>query len=306
MKIGYYPGCSLKGSAREYGESLLAVSRAMGIELEEVADWNCCGSTAAHNLDRELSLALPARILATAEKQGMEDIVVPCAACFHRLSLTRQELLGDEETRKKISRIIAMEVRGSVRVMNVLEFLERFVVDGIGERLKVPFDRKVACYYGCFLVRPPKVVCFDRSEDPRSMDEILKKIGATPVEWAYKVECCGAGFSVSRTDLVARLSGEILEDALSRGAEAIIVACPMCHSNLDMRRRQIEKRARKRYPIPVVYVTQAVGMALGLGRKELGLHRHFVPVAFTEKSSGSRKGRKPAQSGPARNESGVK
>lgn len=286
MKIGLYPGCSLKGSSREYLESLLAVSRAMGIELEEVTDWNCCGSTAAHNLDRELSLALPARILATAEKQGMEEVVVPCAACFHRLSLTRQELLEDEALKEKISRIISMEVRGSVRVVNVLEFLERFVLNGIGERIRVPFARKVACYYGCFLVRPPKVVCFDRPEDPRSMDEILKKIGATPVEWAFKVECCGAGFSVSRTDLVARLGGEILEDAVSRGAEAMVVACPMCHSNLDMRRKQIEKRARKRYPIPVVYVTQAVGMALGLGRKELGLHRHFVPVTFPGQGSG--------------------
>ena len=303
MKVGFYPGCSLKGAAREYGESLLAVSRAMGIELEEVRDWNCCGSTAAHNLNRELSLALPARILATAEKQGMEEIVVPCAACFHRLSLTRQELLEDEEMKRKISRIISMEYRGSVRVMNVLEFLERFVIDGIGERLRVPFARKVACYYGCFLVRPPKVVRFDRPEDPRSMDEILKKIGATPIDWAYKVECCGAGFSVSRTDLVARLGGEILEDALSRGAEAVIVACPMCHSNLDMRRRQIEKRARKKYSIPVVYVTQAVGMALGLGRKDLGLHRHFVPVVFSEKNSDPEGGRIPA---PNRSESGVK
>jgi heterodisulfide reductase subunit B2 len=306
MKVGLYPGCSLKGSSREYLESLLAVSRAMGIELEEVADWNCCGSTAAHNLDRELALALPARILATSEKQGMEEVVVPCAACFHRLSLTRQELLDDEALRGKISRIISMEVQGSVRVMNVLEFLERFVIDGIRERIRVPFARKVACYYGCFLVRPPKVVCFDRPEDPRSMDEILKKIGATPVEWAFKVECCGAGFSVSRTDLVARLGGEIIEDALSRGAEAIVVACPMCHSNLDMRRRQIEKRARKRYSIPIVYVTQAVGMALGLGRKELGLHRHFVPVVFSGPISDPPKGRIPVPPGPACRRSGGK
>jgi len=282
MKIGFYPGCSLKGSSREYSESLIAVCRVMGIELEEVADWNCCGSTAAHNLNRALSLALPARVLATAEKQGLEEIVVPCAACFHRLSLTKQELLENEELKRNISEIISMEYRGSTRVMNVLEFIERYVVGGIGEKIRVPFARKVACYYGCLLVRPPKVVRFDRPEDPRSMDEILNKIGATPIEWAYKVECCGAGFSVSRTDLVARLGGEILDDAVSRGAEAVIVACPMCHSNLDMRRRQIEKHAGKKYPIPVVYVTQAVGLALGLDRKKLGLHRHFVPVQFPE------------------------
>ena len=303
MKIGFYPGCSLKGSSREYSESLIAVCRAIGIELEEVRDWNCCGSSAAHNLNRELSLALPARVLATAEKQGLEDIVVPCAACFHRLSLTRQELLEDEETRRKVSETIAMEYRGSARVMNVLEFLDRFVIGEIAEKIRFPFSRRVACYYGCLLVRPPKVVRFDRPEDPRSMDEILKKIGATPVEWAYKVECCGAGFSVSRTDLVARLGGEILEDAVSRGAEAVIVACPMCHSNLDMRRRQIEKYVGKKYSIPVVYVTQAVGLALGLNRKKLGLHRHFVPVVFSEQNSDPEEGRIPA---PNRSESGVK
>jgi len=139
-------------------------------------------------------------------------------------------------------------------------------------------------------VRPPKVVRFDRPEDPRSMDEILKKIGATPIDWAYKVECCGAGFSVSRTDLVARLGGEILEDALSRGAEAVIVACPMCHSNLDMRAadrktgpEEVFDSGRLRHP--------GRRHGSGTGRKDLGLHRHFVPVVFSEKNSDPEEGR---------------
>ena len=117
------------------------------------------------------------------------------------------------------------------------------------------------------------------------MDQLMQRIGATTVDWAFKTECCGAGLSVPRTDVVARLSANILEDAVSRGAEAIIVACPMCHSNLDMRRKEIEKAAGKSYSCPILYITQAIGLALGLDRKKLGLHRHIVPVRLPERAA---------------------
>jgi heterodisulfide reductase subunit B len=279
MKTGFYPGCSMKGSAREYSESLLAVARELGRELPEVPDWNCCGATAAHNLDRDLALALPARILAAAEKQGMAEVLVPCAACYSRLSVTRHELLEDGELRRRISGLVGEDYRGSARVLNIIEWLE--AVPGLEARVRAPFARKVACYYGCLLVRPAGIVKFDRPEDPQSLDRLMKRIGAEPVDWAFKTECCGAGFSVSRTDLVAELSGRILEDASNRGAEAVIVACPMCHLNLDLRRPNIEKRAGRKFAIPVVYVTQAVGLAMGLKPKQLGLQRHKVPVRFS-------------------------
>jgi heterodisulfide reductase subunit B len=278
MKTGFYPGCSMKGSAREYSESLLAVARELGRELPEVPDWNCCGATAAHNLDHDLALALPARILAAAEKEGMDEVLVPCAACYSRLSVTRHELLENEDLRQKISGLIEADYRGTARVLNILEWLA--AVPELERRVKAPFGHKVACYYGCLLVRPAGIVNFDRPEDPRSMDLLMKKIGATPLDWAFKTECCGAGFSVSRTDLVAKLSGLILEDAVNRGAEAVIVACPMCHLNLDMRRPNIEKRAGKKFTIPVIYITQALGLAMGLAPKKLGLQRHKVAVRF--------------------------
>ncbi|HUU04900.1 MAG TPA: CoB--CoM heterodisulfide reductase iron-sulfur subunit B family protein [Patescibacteria group bacterium] len=278
MKTGFYPGCSMKGSAREYSESLLAVARALGRELPEIPDWNCCGATAAHNLDRNLALALPARILAAAEKDGMDEVLVPCAACYSRLSVTRHELLEDEELRQKISGLIEADYRGTARVLNIIEWLAG--VPELEKLVKVPFARRVACYYGCLLVRPAGVVKFDRPEEPQSMDLLMKKIGAEPLDWAFKTECCGAGFSVSRTDLVARLSGLILDDAVSRGAEAVIVACPMCHLNLDMRRPNIEKLAKKKFNIPVIYLTQALGLAIGLAPKKLGLQRHKVAVKF--------------------------
>lgn len=281
MKIGFYPGCSLEGSSREYNESLEAVTSALGIELTPVKDWNCCGATAAHNLDHDLALSLPARILALAQKDEMKELVVPCAACYSRLKVTRHELLENDELRKKIAGLIDMDLPPDLPpIINIIEMLDKYIMPGIDQKIKTPFPHKVACYYGCLLVRPHKILQFDRPEDPQTMDEIIKKINGTPIDWAFKVECCGAGFSVSRTDLVSKLSSQILEDAVSRGAEAIVVACPMCHSNLDLRRNAINKYSKKNYSIPVIYITQAVGMALGLDNKKLGFHRHIVPVEF--------------------------
>jgi heterodisulfide reductase subunit B len=188
-------------------------------------------------------------------------------------------LLGDDGLRRKISGLIESDYRGTARVVNIIEWLTG--IAGLENSVKTPFTHRVACYYGCLLVRPAGVVNFDRPEEPQSMDLLMTKLGATPIDWAFKTECCGAGFSVSRTDLVAKLSGLILDDAVARGAEALIVACPMCHLNLDMRRPNIEKRSGKKYDIPVIYITQALGLALGIAPKKLGLQRHKVAVNFS-------------------------
>jgi heterodisulfide reductase subunit B len=278
MTLGLYPGCSLKGSSREYTESVLAVAKACGIELTEIEDWNCCGATAAHNINKELSLALPARILSLAEKQGMKEIVVPCAACYSRLTVTKHELAEHKELNETITKANGLEYSGSVEVLNIIQMLDKYVTPNLEGRIVKPFDHKVACYYGCLLVRPHEILKFDREEDPQSMDELMLKAGANPIDWAFKTECCGAGLSVSRTSSVGRLSGEIMKDAVDRGAEAVIVACPMCHSNLDMRRGAINSYLGEKIDIPVLYATQVLGLALGLDRKALGLQRHFVAV----------------------------
>jgi heterodisulfide reductase subunit B len=278
MKIGFYPGCSLEGSARDYNESVFALAKAFDMDPEQVPDWNCCGATAAHNLNKELSLALPARILATAEKNNMEEIVVPCAACYSRLVVTQHELRKDPERKNRISEVIEMDYRGTSRLLNVVEWITKYIVPKLDGRITKPFNHKVACYYGCLLVRPNKILNYDRAEDPQTMDEVMRKIGAEPVYYPYKTECCGAGFSVSRTDIVSRLSGKIIEDAEHRGAEAMIVACPMCHSNLDMRRPDINKAWKQDFKLPVMFVTQAIGLAIGLSAGQLGLKRHFVEV----------------------------
>ena len=277
MKIGFYPGCSLTGSSREYNESVAAVAKALDIELVEIKDWNCCGATAAHSMNEELALSLPARIMALAEEQGLTEIVVPCAACYNRLKVTQHELENDTK-RARVAEILQLPYKGSLRIINVLQLLEAYGPENIKAKVNQPFAHKVACYYGCLLVRPQSILKFDRVEDPQSMDSMIKVIGGSTLDWAFKTECCGGGFSVSRTDLVAKLSGNILKDAADRGAEAIIVACPMCQSNLDMRRGAINKTLQVPSNIPVIYITQAIGLALGIGARELGLKRHFVTV----------------------------
>lgn len=282
MKLGYYPGCSASGTGCEFEESLFAVARVTGLQLDPIPDWSCCGATAAHNLNRLLSLALPARNLALAEQAGMSEILVPCSACYSRLMMTHHEL-EDDALRKEINDLIEMDYKGKTKILNIIEGMQKLFAEGSVKIVK-PFDRKVACYYGCLMVRPPKVVNFNRPEDPQSMDELMKQIGAQPIDWPHKTECCGAGFTMSRTDLVCKLSGKIIESAEKRGAEALIVACPMCHANLDMRRNEIEKFMGKKFSIPVLYLTQAIGLALGIGEKELALQRHIVPVVFAEKA----------------------
>lgn len=280
MEIGFYPGCSLKGTSSEYAQSTLAIAKVFDINLVEIEDWNCCGATAAHNINHELATALPARILALAEKQGLTEIVVPCAACYNRLSVAQHEINEKPELKERVSEIIGMPIQGNVKILNVMQFVLKYIADKIEEKVVKPFEHKVVCYYGCLLVRPHEILQFDRLEDPQSMDNLMRKIGAESMDWGYKTECCGAGFSVSRTDIVAKLSGRIVKDASDRGAEAIIVACPMCQSNLDMRRPHINSYLQTQIDTPVLYITQAIGLAIGLDRNALGLKKLFIAPTF--------------------------
>jgi heterodisulfide reductase subunit B2 len=285
MKIGFYPGCSLNGGSKEYKDSVYALAKQFDIELVYIPDWNCCGATAAHNLNKELSLSLPSRILAIAEREGLKDILVPCAACYSRLTVTQHELNHDENLKKRITDIIEMPVKGNTRILNIIQWIEEYILDKIPYKMFKPFNHKVACYYGCLLVRPHEILKFDREEDPESMDKLMRAVGADSIDWAFKTECCGAGFSVSRTDIVGKLSGKLMADAVDRGAEAIIVACPMCHSNLDMRRSAINKYLGKNIDIPILYISQAIGLAVGIDEHTLGLHRHMVDVNLKENTT---------------------
>ncbi len=274
MRIGYYPGCSLHATSREFDESLRATATELEVELAEIDDWSCCGATSGHATNHLLSVALPARNLALVEEQGMTEVLAPCAACFNRLAGARRAMRDDAALGAKVKEILARPFSNGVEVRNILELFR-----GLVPQIKVKsagrlLGMKVACYYGCLLVRPPELCGFDDPEHPTSMEEICRATGAEPVSWNLRLDCCGGAFSLSRTASVLRLGRAILEDARRAGAEALIVACPMCHSNLDFRQDAMTRSGEA--PMPVLFLSELVGMSFGLPAKDLGLERHFV------------------------------
>jgi heterodisulfide reductase subunit B2 len=285
MKLGYFPGCSLHATAREYDQSLRATLATLGVEIEEIKDWACCGATSAHATNRLLGLALPARTLALAEAQQMTRVLAPCAACYSRLAGARHALAGDKPLAERVRALLARPFSNTVAVLSIVELL-RDLAPQIKERVKAPLaGRSLACYYGCLLVRPPEVTGFDDAEAPCSMETVVEATGAKSVRWRRATDCCGGGFSLSRTPSVVRLGRAILEDARAAGAEALVVACPMCHSNLDLRQRAMARReSRERAAdLPILFITEVVGLALGIEPEKLGLGRHFVsPRLFLE------------------------
>ena len=277
MKLAYYPGCALHGSSNDYEQSLRACLGKLEIEPQEIKEWICCGATAAHALNHKLSIALPARNLALAEQQGFEELLAPCPMCSMQLLKASKLMDGDAGLRREISSVIEAEVSGRVKVLNLIQVFQRIGLDRIKPAVKKPLaDLKPACYYGCLLTRPPDVVKFDDPEQPSSMEAIMAVLGAKPVDWNYRTECCGAGMTMAKEETVLELSQRILADAQQHGANCLVTACPMCHVNLDMKQGDIEERYGVHFRLPVYYLTDMVGLALGLSAKELGIDRHFV------------------------------
>jgi len=277
MNFGYYPGCALHGSSNDYEQSLRVCLTALGVGLKEIDEWVCCGATAAHSLNHKLAVALPARNLALAHAQGFAEMLAPCPMCSMQLLRAQQAVEHDPQLRTEISSMVEAKVDGGPRVLNLIQIFDRIGLDALKAAVQQPLkDLKPACYYGCLLVRPPTVVEFDDAEQPQSMEAVMMALGAKPVAWNYKTECCGAGMTMASPETVLELSGRILANAAAHGANCLVVACPMCHVNLDMRQAAIEEHTGKKFGLPVYYLTDAVGMALGLSTRELGADRHFV------------------------------
>jgi len=278
MKYAYYPGCSLHSTAKEYDRSLRAVCEKIGIELEEVKNWICCGSSWAHPTSRLLSLALPLKNLAEIEKSGFREVIVPCAACFSRFKIAQHEVNNEPQLAAEVEGIIEHKFKDGVKVYHPLDILSSNAeLSKLTELVKNDLSGlKVVCYYGCLLTRPPKVTEFDVCEYPQSMDKILQALGMSTLDWSYKTDCCGASFALTRTEIVLKLSHDILEGAKSVGADAIAVACPMCHANLDTRQEEIEKEYQTTYHLPILYFTQLMGLAFGIPEEKLLLRSHLV------------------------------
>ena len=274
-KYAYYPGCSLHSTGSEYDVSFRAVCEKLAIDIEEIKGWICCGTSPAHCTSRLLSLALPFENLCLADKMGMTDVVAPCAACFARLKTAIYEANEDAEIAGQISEAIEKPLPKSMNVLHPLEiFSDR---EGMAKAVtrQLP-ELKVVCYYGCLLTRPSKVMQFDECEYPMAMDELLRSLGIATLDWSYKTECCGGALAMTRTDVVLKLTHDILEEAKAVGANAIAVACPLCHVNLDTRQEEVEQEYGVRYGLPIFYFTQLMGLALGVPSDKLGLQKHFV------------------------------
>lgn len=278
MEIGYYPGCSGAGSGVEYKLSTVKTAEMLGVTLRELDDWNCCGATSAHNTSKMLSLALPARNLAIAEKMGLDTLLAPCAACYNRHRTSELAAREDEETRQKITALIDMEYKASGTTISVLEWLvDRIGIEALKNKVEKPLKgMKAACYYGCLLVRPVSHTGFDDPEEPQSMDHIVQALGAEVVDWAYKTECCGAALATSRPEIGAKMIYEVIQNARQAGAECIVTACPLCMLNLDMRQAGAGKQYGVNLDMPVYYVTELTALAGGYSPQEIGIHRHFV------------------------------
>ncbi|HXN46769.1 MAG TPA: CoB--CoM heterodisulfide reductase iron-sulfur subunit B family protein [Bryobacteraceae bacterium] len=277
MELGYYPGCALHGTSNDYEDSVRACLEALGVGLKEVNDWICCGATAAHSINHKLSIALPARNLALAERDGFGEILAPCPMCSMELLKAADLMKSDAALRQEMGRIVELDFEGRTSVLNLIQVFQKVGLDTIKAAVKRPLEGlKAACYYGCLLTRPPETLRFDDCERPSSMEAVIAALGGTAVDWNYKTECCGAGMTMANEDIVLDLSHKILTNAAAHGANCVVVACPMCHVNLDMKQADIERRASVRHGMTIYYLSDLVGRALGLSDHALGIDRHFV------------------------------
>jgi len=273
MKLSFYPGCSLEGMAVDYARSIDAVFKALDIDLVEIDDWSCCGATAAHSLSEAMSVILPAKNLSAAEKMGL-DIVAPCANCFNRLRFSQQMI------QKKVLDI-PWTVTGDLRVHDMTRFLaEPSMIDRIKKRVIKPLKGlKLVCYYGCQMVRPPRITGYTDYENPQTLDRIAAAVGAEVSDWSYKATCCGASIGIGRREIGDSLTKRLLDKARQAGAEAIVVSCPLCQSNLDMIQRHRLERT-----IPVFYFTELIRLSFSARGNPKWFKMHFAdPVPLLNK-----------------------
>jgi heterodisulfide reductase subunit B len=274
MRFAYYPGCSLGSSGYDYNLSFKYVARALGIDLVEVRDWVCCGASSGHSTSYLLSVALPVLTLAHAEQDGFDKLIAPCLACLARCKAANLQLEHDPGLREKIDGVLDYKYQGKVKAYHPLEVFLELGMEKIKEKMRRKLSGlKIVSYYGCVLTRPPGVTQFDNFENPQSMDTIVGALGATPIDWSYKTECCGVSMTLTYSDIVLKLTNNLLHEAKEAGANAIAVCCPLCQANLDGRQHQIEEKYKTSYRLPILYITQLMGLAFGAQPRELGIQK---------------------------------
>lgn len=281
MNYSYYPGCSLEASASSYDISLKKVFAEFGLGLKEIEDWNCCGATAYMSVKEVVSLAISARNLALAEKNG-QDIVAPCSACYTVLAKTQKILSEKPELYEHVNSALAevgLSYNMSCRVRHPLDVLVNDVgIESIAKKAIVSLKGlKIAQYYGCQIVRPYST--FDDAENPVTMDHLFEALGAESVYFPNKVRCCGGMLMYTFSDVALKLTDELLRCARDNGADVILTTCPMCQTNLDLHMDEIKQAYGHTYTIPTLFFTELLGVALGKSLKEMGIHSHLVPLS---------------------------
>jgi heterodisulfide reductase subunit B len=281
-KYAFYPGCTLHSTGVEFGLSSEVVCQALGLEMVEIDDWNCCGASSAHSMDHTLFLALPARNLARAQETGLADLAIPCAACYSRLAAANLALQTDEAFRSRMESVLGFEYEGRVRPRSLLDIVANDLSrEQLAAKVKKPLaGLKVVSYYGCLLVRPPEYTgLWDDPEHPQSMDYVNELLGAEAVAWSYGVDCCGGSLTLNRSDVVVHLVDKLARAAREAGAEAMVTACPMCMANVDGRQKYrggppLPRPPKPDYePLPIFYFTELMALAYGLPLgKALGKH----------------------------------
>ncbi len=267
MKIPYYPGCTLKTKAKNFEDSAIAAARVLGIEMEELPRWNCCGTVYSLSSDDLIHQLAPIRNLIRAKEQGSDRLLTLCSMCYNTLKRANEFFLADEEKRERIKRYLDDEIPydGGVRVVQLLElFREDVQIDQVQKAVKKPLTGlKVAPYYGCMLLRPASIG-IDDVERPTVMEDLLRALGAEVIDDPYKTECCGAYQTVNRKDVVVNCVHSILTSAQGNGAEVIALSCPLCDFNLDNRQKEIQEVYAGFHTMPVLYFTQLMALAFGL------------------------------------------
>ncbi|MBZ5581932.1 MAG: CoB--CoM heterodisulfide reductase iron-sulfur subunit B family protein [Acidobacteriia bacterium] len=273
---GYFPGCSLRGTGAGYEYSLLALFRVLDLPVEEIQDWNCCGATSYMSIDEESAFVLSARNLALAQKAGCKDLLAPCSACYLVLRKTQDYVARYPKIGSHVQeslRAAGLPPLNGVRVRHPLEVLYSDVgLERIRSRVVRPWrGGRVACYYGCQLVRPYDEV--DRAHNPTRMDELLAAIGAPTVDYPLKTLCCGGALTGTMHPIGVRMNYILLKEAVRKGAQAVVTVCPLCQYNLDAHQAEIRRKTGTTIDMPVFFFTQLLGWALGADPESLGLKR---------------------------------
>lgn len=280
VKYAYYPGCSLEKTQRGYDASVREVFRALGQELIEIDDWNCCGATVYMSVRETVSLAVSARNLALAERMGL-DILAPCSSCFTVLSKTNRILSEIPALNRDVNEALAdggLSYRGKTGVRHPLDVLLNDVgLAAIAAAKKKDLDGlKIAPYYGCQIVRPDKT--FDDRENPMLMDRLFAACGGSMVYFPAKVRCCGGMLMTTFEETALKLNMDLLTCARENGADVIVTTCPLCHFNLEAYQDRINDRFGTTFSVPILYFTQLLGVVLGIPGDRLGLDASFVPL----------------------------